>query len=272
MAPPEAAPPATLPSLAVQLATRQGQVVALCLAALSALAWWWLWRGGLMGAAPDQTMVMDGMAMEGMMMPVPWSAGYIAAAFAMWAIMMVAMMLPSVAPMILLHAAFSKRNGLGTAATSAFAASYLAVWVLSSLVAALAQAALADAGLVGQMTLRLGTAPLAAGLLAAAGLYQLTPLKRRCLAACQAPVSFLMRHWRPGIGGGVAMGLRHGLYCLGCCWVLMALLFVGGVMNLAWVAVLALIVLGEKCLPPAWHADRWLAGALLLGAAAAVLS
>ncbi len=205
--------------------------------------------------------------MPGMAMSAPSlasSSGYIVSAFIMWAIMMVAMMLPSAAPMILLQDVFSRRSGLGGAATLAFALSYLALWIAFALIVALGQSALISAGYVEEASLVVGNAKMAALLLFAAGLYELSPLKRLCLSHCQSPVTFLTRHWRPGIGGAIAMGLRHGTFCVGCCWALMLLLFVGGVMNLAWIAVLALLVLAEKYAPPAWRTDRVLACLLII--------
>ena len=209
------------------------------------------------------------MQMPGIPIPSPvqaWSGHYITSSFLMWAVMMVAMMLPSAAPMILLHEMFSRTNHLGLGATLAFSMSYLALWMAFALTAALAQSALIGAGVVNAASLAIGDARLAALLLLAAAAYELSPLKRLCLAHCQSPLMFLSRHWRPGVGGAIAMGLRHAVFCVGCCAVLMLLLFVGGVMNLAWIAVLALLVLAEKYAPQAWHADRVLAGMLTVAA------
>lgn len=177
-----------------------------------------------------------------MAMAHPLSASEIGAAFLMWALMMVAMMLPSALPMVLLHAKLAQR----TATTLLFALAYVTVWTGMSLIAAVAQQGLVAVRIVEGDGLVIGNPLLGGALLVAAGLYQLTPLKRRCLERCRSPLSFLMRGWRPDIPSAIRLGLRHGLYCLGCCWLLMALLFVGGVMNLAWVALLAAIVLAEK--------------------------
>ena len=151
--------------------------------------------------------------------------------------------------------------------TTLFAAAYLGVWALFSVAAAALQALLTGLHLVSAATLTLGDRRAAGILLIAAGLYQATPLKRLCLAQCRSPLSFLMGHWRPGWRGALGMGAEHGLYCLGCCWLLMALLFVGGVMNLGWVAVLAVLVLIEKVTPigprGAWAIG---VGAVLAGA------
>jgi predicted metal-binding membrane protein len=271
------------PTLIAQIASRQGAVVVASLVLLSGLAWLWLWRSAaapMGGIAPDTSGManmsdmagMPGMTNMNMTPPaVAWTPGYLVGAFLMWAIMMVAMMLPSAAPMILLHEAFARRNGLGGAATAAFAASYLAVWTAFALLAAVAQSALVGARVVERASLAIGDARLSSALLVAAALYELSPFKRYCLSQCQSPATFLTRHWRPGVSGAVAMGLRHGAFCIGCCAVLMLLLFVGGVMNLAWIAALAALVLAEKYAPPAWRADRILA-ALLLVAAIGVLA
>jgi len=177
-----------------------------------------------------------------------WTLPYAALIFLMWWVMMIAMLVPSAAPTVLLHHALTRdAGGSGdTRATSAFVAGYLAVWALFSLAATALQWALQPLGLIapGMMSLRGGA--LAGALLIIAGLYQFTPLKHDCLRQCRAPAVFLSRYWQPGTGGAWAMGLRHGTFCLGCCWALMALLFVGGVMNLYWIAGLALLVAVEK--------------------------
>ena len=132
------------------------------------------------------------------------------------------------------------------------------------------QAALQPAGLLSAMMLWSKSALLSAAILAAAGLYQLSPLKRVCLAQCRSPVQFLARHWRPGRSGAFMIGFRHGAFCVGCCWTLMALLFVGGVMNLVWIALLTLLVLTEK-LAPAGEAIGKATGVVLLVWAGATL-
>ncbi|HEU5323009.1 MAG TPA: DUF2182 domain-containing protein [Methylomirabilota bacterium] len=225
------------------LARRDRALTAAGLALVVGLAWLWLARAG--GE-------MDAMAEMGMARMAPWTAADAALAAVMWAVMMTAMMLPAASPMILTFAAMN-RTPPGAAApphvgTGLFVLGYLAVWGAFSLAAAGGQWALQAAALLSADTLR--AAPLAgASLLAAAGLYQLTPLKDACLARCRTPLGFLLAEWRPGAAGALVMGLRHGLFCLGCCWVLMALLFVGGVMNLAWVAALMAFVLLEKLVP-----------------------
>ena len=243
---------------------RRGLVTLGCVVLLSALSWWWLWHTG--SAMPSSDMAGMDMSMPMGHSEPAWSADYIGAATLMWAIMMVAMMLPSAAPMILLFDVFSRKNGFGAAAPAVFVSAYLALWSAFALLAAVSQAALVDAGLIDAANLALGSARLSALLLFAAALYELSLLKRRCLSQCQSPAFYLAQHWRPGTFGAVRLGLRHGAYCVGCCAGVMLLLFVGGVMNLAWVAILAVVVLAEKSAPAAWHADRALAGVLLAAA------
>ena len=159
--------------------------------------------------------------------------------FVMWLIMMIAMMLPSAAPMILLYcklARGARQQGGVFASTTVFAGFYLAVWGGFSALAALVQRALVRSGAITDMGLAFGDKRIGGALLIAAGLYQVTPFKTACPEKCRSPLSFLMRLWRPGLLGAARLGLTHGLYCLGCCAMLMALLFVFGVMDLAWVA------------------------------------
>ncbi len=234
-------------------------LIAIALALASGFSWLSLLNMSMSPAASEMSsmagMQMDGMSMAGMQMgdaAAPWTAAYAAMVFAMWAIMMVAMMLPSAAPMILLYsrvAGQAPSEGSTLAPTFVFAGTYIAVWTLFSLIATGAQWALSGAQLLSDTTMALGNARIGGGLLVVAGLYQLTPLKRICLANCRSPFSFLMAHWRTGYAGAIRLGLMHGAYCIGCCWLLMALLFFGGVMNLAWVAALAGVVLIEKIMP-----------------------
>ncbi|MGO9421124.1 DUF2182 domain-containing protein [Roseiarcus sp.] len=235
---------------------RDRWIVGGCLAVLVALACFWLWRDHVAMAAWDDAMAamdMKDMEMEGgPMATTATPAAYLAEAFLMWLIMMVAMMLPSAAPMILLYgklARGAREQGGVFASTTAFAGFYLAVWGGFSAVAALIQWALVKSGAISDMGLAFGDQRIGGALLIAAGLYQVSPLKTACLEKCRSPLSFLMRLWRPGLAGAARLGLSHGLYCLGCCAMLMALLFVFGVMNLAWVALLAIVVLIEKLAP-----------------------
>lgn len=179
-----------------------------------------------------------------------WSWDYFVMMFLMWAIMMVGMMVPTAAPMILIYAQFARKRGnAGTyLSTGAFVSGYLLVWTGFSLAATLAQWGLDSAALLSPMMV--SRSPwLGAGLLIAAGVFQLTPLKNACLSHCRSPFQFFMSHWRAGRLGALRMGLHHGWYCLGCCWALMGLLFFGGVMNLLWIAAITAFVLLEKVLP-----------------------
>ena len=240
-------------------------VVAAALAALAALAWGYvLWLAADMGmGGMDMTgfrMIPAGL---GMMAPAnaPWRAIEFTFVFGMWAVMMVGMMAPSAAPMILMYARVGRQataDGKPFAATGWFAGGYFLAWIGFSLVATVAQwalerAALLDSGMASASNLLGGV------VLVAAGVYQWTPLKDVCLTQCQTPLLFLMRHggFRRDASGCLLLGLRHGVYCIGCCWVLMALLFVGGVMNVLWIALLALLILMEKLFP----FGRWIARA-----------
>jgi len=181
----------------------------------------------------------------------PWTATEFGLRLAMWAVMMVAMMVPTAAPMTLLYAAVARKaaaqhNPLPS--TSVFVTGYIAMWTIFSLVATIAQHALDQAALLSPTMVSTG-AGFGAALLIAAGIYQLTPLKNACLRNCRAPAHFLARNWRTGNLGAFRMGLRLGAYCVGCCWILMGLLFVGGVMNLLWIAAIAIFVLLEKTIP-----------------------
>ncbi len=230
---------------------RDRWIVGACLALMAALAWAWLWRQSVdMAGNSMAASSMPDMDMGGAMSVSTAEAGrYLISAFLMWLLMMIAMMLPSAAPMILAYGGLARgarAQGAALASTTVFALVYLATWAAFSLVAAIAQWLLIRTGFISEMTLAFGDRRIGGALLIAAGLYQLTPLKRACLDACRSPMSFLMRLWRPSWTGAARIGLAHGLYCLGCCALLMALLFVFGVMNLAWVAALSLFVLIEK--------------------------
>lgn len=234
---------------------RDRWIVAGCVALIAGVAWIWLWRQSLTMSAVDHSMAgmdMPGMDMGGGAMASPAGpVAYIGGAFIMWFIMMIAMMLPSASPMILLYARLARgarEQGAAIAPTVVFVGMYLAVWAGFSAIVAIAQWLLVRSGAVSDMSLALGDRRIAGGLLIAAGLYQATALKRACLDNCRSPLSFVMRLWRPGWAGAARLGLIHGVYCLGCCAALMVLLFVFGVMNLVWVAALALFVLIEKIL------------------------
>lgn len=242
------------------LLSRDSLIVGAALAAAAVVAWLWL-----LGSPMARGAGMDGMGMA----PQPLSAAYLVPAFTMWAIMMVAMMVPSAAPMILLHARIDKAptKRLRTVHTLLFALAYLIVWTGFAAAAAFAQALLVRSGIVSDMALAVGSPAIAAALLVLAAVYELTAAKRLCLDKCRSPLLFIMHHWKPGAAGAFRLGIAHGLFCVGCCCALMLLLFVGGVMNLAWVALLGIVLLGEKFAPARWRAERYVAAALAAGAA-----
>ena len=236
---------------------RERAIVIAALAILTAIAWMdlaWLADDMAMGG-----MDMSGFRMipagQGLMMPAgaPWQPIEFAYVFAMWAVMMIGMMTPSVAPMILIYARVGRHaemSGQPFAASAWFAAGYLVAWTAFSLAATFAQWALQRAALLTPM-MESASNVLGGVVLIAAGIYQWTPVKEACLSYCQAPLTFIMRHggFRREASGALTLGFRHGLYCIGCCWALMLLLFVGGVMNLLWIAALAALVLLEKLVP-----------------------
>jgi predicted metal-binding membrane protein len=230
------------PDLTSRLLRRERLIVAAGVGLLALLSWWFVVAGGGMP---------DSMAQR----PPPFGALVL-----MWWLMMMAMMLPSAAPAILLYARVRQawNGGPGIAQTWIFLCGYVAVWLLFSLGAALAQR-LSTGG-----SMALDNRYAEAALLAAAGAYQLSPLKSACVGACRSPAQFISRHWRPGWDGAIRLGLMHGIYCLGCCWLLMALLFVGGVMNLLWVLGLTFIVAVEKLAPRGVLIGR-VAGVVLVG-------
>ena len=226
----------------IEAALRGDRTVALGgLAALVLLAWVYLWHEAAM---------MDAATTE-VALPHATDAAILALTFLMWAVMMVAMMLPSAAPTILMYGALVRKNGeRGTVlpALWIFTSAYLLVWTAFSVAATLLQWILERMSLLTPEMTSSNTA-LSGLALIVAGVYQLTPLKQTCLGKCRNPLEFLVTRWRAGTGGAFRMGLEHGLYCVGCCWALMLLLFVAGVMNLVWVALIAGFVLVEKLLP-----------------------
>ncbi len=235
-------------------------VVSCALMLLCALAWAYLLYMGWGMAHMDV-----GVNMAVMPRMVSWTPLDLALVFAMWAIMMVAMMLPSAAPMILAYATISRQCQSANPASDsvAFVAGYVAVWAAFSLLATLAQWGLLEARLVSPMMV--ASSPiLSGGVLVAAGLFQFTRLKARCLNECRNPLVFFAGHWRKGARGAFTMGAQHGLYCVGCCWLLMSLLFVLGVMNVLWIALLAAFVLLERILPSVRWFDR-LSGVVFIG-------
>jgi predicted metal-binding membrane protein len=202
------------------------------------------------------------MAAMDMATNAPWTRGDLVLTFVMWTSMMVGMMTPSVTPVLLLAANAPRSDRRVLPPVAWFGAGYLLVWTGFSAIATLAQWALHDAALLSP-AMAASNPRVAGAILVLAGLYQLTPLKHACLAHCRSPIDFLMSHWRTGAAGPLRMGVDHGVYCVGCCWALMAVLFAVGVMNLAWVAGLALLVLIEKTTPSAVLVPR-VAGAALV--------
>ena len=242
----------------MDLLRRQRAVILAALAALAALAWLYLFL-----AAADMTAAMAGM--DRTMVIPPRGSTELLLLFAMWWVMMVGMMLPSVAPVILTFATVNRNRaarGEPYVPSALFTAGYLLAWVGFSLAATLAQEALERANLISPMDMTTNSRLLGGLLFLAAGLYQFAPVKLACLRFCRSPLDFVVNHWRDGPGGAVRMGLTHGLYCLGCCWVLMLLLFVGGVMNLLWVAFLGVVVLVEKLSAGPWMGR--IGGALMM--------
>ena len=252
-------------------------IVVVCLAVICLLSWYYLLRGAGTG--------MSTLAMTTWQFPPPvhasggtghWPVLYWWIMILMWWVMMIAMMVPSAGPMILLYARVNRKSqqkdeGVSaTIPTASFLAGYLLAWLVFSLVATVLQWALEQAGLLHGMLMWSNSHVLSALFLLAAGIYQFSPLKSACLAHCRSPVSFLSSHWRTGSLGALRMGLDHGLYCVGCCWFLMLLLFVGGTMNLVWIAGLAIFVLLEKVLPRGVYVAR-LSGGLMILASAYVL-
>jgi predicted metal-binding membrane protein len=198
-----------------------------------------------------------------MAMPPDWSVAYAVLIFVMWVVMMLAMMLPSAAPTILLVTKLASdrtaNSKLVPATAMLFAIGYLFVWCGFSLAATLLQWGLDEAGLLSE-TMALGNWTSVGAVFVAAGIYEWTPLKDACLRHCRSPTEFLLRHWNQGAQGAVLTGM-HGVFCVSCCWLLMGLLFVGGLMNFAWVVGIAVLVLLEKTIP--WGGEmRVLAGAL----------
>ncbi len=189
----------------------------------------------------------------------PWSLAESFLMFAMWAVMMVGMMVPTAMRAVLIYAGISHRaraQGTPVAPTYWFVTGYAVVWSGFGLAATIFQAGFDRLGLLSPMMV--SSSPLlGAGLLIAAGLYQLTPWKDACLKHCQSPAVYLATHFRPGVGNAFGLGMRHGTYCLGCCWLLMGLLFLGGVMNLLWIAAITGFVLLEKLLPASLRVERF---------------
>jgi predicted metal-binding membrane protein len=267
------------------LLRRDRTIVAASLAAIAAIAWVYiLWLSATMnmdgmsmaepGMGMDPAMDMDmGSDGEGGVLstlpglsPRPWTAVEAGVTMTMWVVMMVGMMLPSATPMILLYARVgrqSRKEGKPFAATGFFAGGYLLAWAAFALVATFGQWLME--GTLLTPALASASRVLSGIVLTLAGLYQWTPLKDACLTQCQTPIVFLQSHggFRRDPAGAVGLGLRHGLYCIGCCWALMTLLFVGGIMNVLWIAAIAMFVLAEKVVPAGRSLSRAAGGVLI---------
>lgn len=267
---------------ALESVLRRDRLVAASLAGFCLLSWLFLIHLSL------QMETMEGMAARMMGMPVGDAASTMlgaalspgAAALAdatvnfflvalMWVVMMVGMMMPSAAPTILLFSALERKR-TATDRIASFVAGYFAIWSAFSIAAAAAQTVLSHTGLI-SMQMATTSAVLGGTVFIAAGLFEFTPLKERCLVHCRSPLEWIPRHMRPGQLGAFRMGVEHGAYCVGCCWALMLLLFVGGVMNLIWVAFLATIVLVQKVLPGGITLARF-AGVVLVVCGIALLA
>lgn len=235
---------------------------------------------GMTGRMPDAMSdpSMSGGGMGGMVMaPAFWTPGYALLVFLMWWVMMIAMMTSSAAPTVLLYAKLNAAGAAGATPRLAlvFLSGYLAIWAVFGLAATALQWALEMRRLVSPEMMAATSRGVVGVVLLGAGLYQLSPLKAACLRHCRSPTRFLVERRRPGLAGAFSMGAEHGAWCVGCCWALMALLFVGGVMNLYWIAGLAVLVATEKL---SRHGDRisrivgaalaaaglWLVGGLLM--------
>lgn len=218
----------------------------------------WFYTLALAGAIGPMAMVMP--------LAGSWKIGECFFIALMWVVMMIAMMVPTVSPMILLFASLNRKRQEQQnpyVPTGFFLSGYLAIWTLFSLIVGLIQWYLHNLSLLSSMMTH--TSPIVGGLLLIiAGLFQWTPFKNTCLIHCRSPFGFLMTSWREGKRGAFRMGLSHGAYCLGCCWLLMALLFVTGVMNLLWILSITIFVLIEKVSPQGPWIGR-IAGIFLIG-------
>jgi predicted metal-binding membrane protein len=255
---------ASLPILE-SLLLRDRFVVIAGLLVVIAAAWTWILLGAGTGMNASEglsdTAGMSGMnGMSGMgsiagmpsaLAPAVWTPSYAGLILSMWWVMMIAMMLPSAAPMLLLFARMNlkeRSGGRPSVPTAVFAGGYLSVWAGFGAATTALQWYLERIGLLSS-TMATSSLWLGAAILVAAGAWQLTPIKSVCLRHCRSPLSFLSHSWRPGYLGAFRMGLGHGAYCLGCCWFLMSLLFFGGIMNLYWIIGLAIFILSEKTMP-----------------------
>ena len=236
-----------------QVLRRDRAIVIGALAVLTALAWaYTIWLANSMDMGGMAMPRPAGMGMGAMLSPgfKPWTATDFVVIIVMWAVMMVGMMTPSAAPMILVYARVSRQQALQgkpLAGAGFFAGGYLLAWTVFSLAATIGQWLLEGAALLTHMGATTSDV-LGAIVLMTAGLFQWTPAKNACLKHCQSPLSFILQYVHDA-WGSLSLGFRHGIFCIGCCWALMALLFIGGVMNITWIAGLTIFVLLEKVVP-----------------------
>jgi predicted metal-binding membrane protein len=247
------------PTLLESALQRKPITAAVLLIVVPALSWIWI-----VAMARDMYGPMTGAS--AWMMTLRWDVPHLLLLWAMWTVMMIGMMLPSASPLILLYGAAARRSAERTATrqTYALAAGYLLAWAAFSLGATVLQRVLAALLLVSPMMEPVNSR-VSASLLLAAGVYQWTPLKHACLRQCQSPIGFLMGRWRSGSVGALRMGLEHGTFCVGCCWMLMLLLFAGGVMNVLIIVGLTALVAFEKLTPLGRHGARVTGGLMVAG-------
>lgn len=266
-------------SLTERLLHREGWIVLSGLGVITLLSWIYILNGGGTGMSVRSMTRLSlfphriaGMTFH----PMRWPAEYWIIMLLMWWVMMIAMMTPSAAPMVLLYARAARyaqgtgQSGKNVVHAAAFAGGYLLTWFAFSFFATLLQRGLEATGGISPMWMASRSAGLSAAILLLAGAYQLSPWKHGCLNHCRNPAEFLSQHRRSGRLGALRMGMEHGAFCVGCCWVLMALLFVGGIMNVLWIALLAIIVLLEKLTPQGPRFAR-ITGIVLLAWGAATL-
>ena len=269
---------APVSTLAEELIRRDRWVVGTGLLLIFLLSWIYLLTGAATGThVMSMTTWQFLPPMNTENMASAWSIHYWLLMLAMWWVMMIAMMLPGAAPVVLLYARVyrqgQRRGQIDSpyVPTANFLFGYLLVWLGFSVIATAVQFLLERSGMLDAMMMWSTTSALSALFLAFAGVYQFTALKMACLKHCRSPIEFITRRWRISRSGATIMGIEHGAYCVGCCWLLMALLFVGGVMNLVWITALASLVLIEK-LTPSGRWISWGSGALLIAAAGYLIS
>jgi len=242
-------------------------LIASCIVLLTALAWTYLFRLDYQMSSV-QSMVRMGMSIDS-----TWTLRDFFLTFAMWSIMMIGMMAPTAMPVLLLFAQMrtTRDHTHSSQAAAMFGVGHITIWTIFSLLAATLQWTLHRAALLSP-NLEVTSARAAGIILIAVGIYQLTPAKAKCLTKCQSPIGFLMANWRgEGATAALQLGLKHGIYCLGCCWALMCVLFVVGVMNLAWVAALTAFILLEKFGPAGVRLAR-VSGVLIILAGFAIMA